>query len=441
MSNVDLVNWPAKRALEMISYAAKSCYEKDVPRWGKTIDVKNKLFYTGHHTTFQHTNYTFNVDNISIGDVTFGLHLANPFYNTSQRSGRFCADMFAAPDMDFLKGYIEHYWPGSADSDVLDYISFGSHIYEKNIESATQKAAEVIREERPLANSKYIKRNAPKMAQEQMRMVIPLIFPTFLVYTINTSALPAMYRCAWSPVLSSVTEKMADLVLQKDPQLDFSFQRKEESGQFIELPRDFSGFFRKPVLRLKSSGDASFFVRPTPEEMQPIDLLHFTPRLMDNNVEEIKSEVEISLATMGQDQRHRTVKRGLPRFTGGFYLPPIPSMLGIEKEVEALFRKWLSFQEKGIDNSLICVLAPYGAMVRYNKSASYNAAIHELSKRLCWCAQEEIYHLTLLLREYLGDHPITQMMVPGCILTGKCGEGDRFCGRKLKDGHFPQRKV
>ena len=442
MIKVKLTNWPAKKPIEAISHAAKTCYEGKIPKWGGTIDTKGRLFDTGHHTTFQHTNHTFTIDNISIGDITLGLHLANPFYNSSQRSGRFCAGMFAKPNIKFLAKYINHYWPGSAKKDVIDYISAASTLYQKNIEVATEKAVGIIKEERPFANEKYIQQNAPKIAQEQLRVVVPLIFPTGITYTVNTSALSALYRSAWSPVLLDLTQKMADLVLKKDPRLEFAFDRGESNASSVKLPSSFSGFFKKPLLRLKSSGDSSFFVKPTAEELHPIDLLHFTSRLMNNNVEEIKTEVELSLATMGQDQRHRTVKRSSPSFTGGFYLPPIVSLLEIEKEVEVLFEKWLSFQEKGIDQDLISLLAPYGAMVKYSKSASYNAAIHELHKRLCWCAQEEIYHLTLSLREQLGDHPITEMMAPNCALTGRCGEGTRFCGRDLKNrNHFPQRKV
>ncbi len=442
MIKVKLTNWPAKKPLEAISHAAKTCYESEIPQWGKVIDVKGNLFNTGHHTTFQHTNYSFTIDRISVGDITLGLHLANPFYNTSQRSGRFCAKMFANPDVNLLKKYINFYWPGCAKKKVLDYITLGTDIYQRNIEKAEKEVERFIKKERPNAGGEYIRKNAPKIAQEQLRMFIPVIFPTGLTYTVNTSALPALYRSAWSPVMRDVTEKMANLVLKKDQRLEFSFQRGSGEGSVLKQPSSFSGISRKPHLRLISAGDASSFVKPKPEEMHPIDLLHFTPRLMDNNTQEIKTEVELSLATMGQDQRHRTVRRGFPSFTGNFYLPPVPSSLGLEKEAENLFNEWLSLSEEGIDDYLLSVLAPYGAMVRYTKSASYNAAIHELSKRLCWCAQEEIYHMTLLLREQLGDHPIIEVMAPNCALTGKCGEGSRFCGRDLKKaGSFPQRRV
>ena len=71
--------------------------------------------------------------------------------------------------------------------------------------------------------------------------------------------------------------------------------------------------------------------------MHPVDLLHFSPELMDNNVSEIKTNIEISVATMGQDQRHRTVRRSQPGFSGRFYLPPIPDSIDLEKEAIKIY--------------------------------------------------------------------------------------------------------
>lgn len=447
---VSLVNWSEKNSVEAISHAAKVCYQSTAPEWGKTIDVKGRLFETGHHTTFQHVFCTFNIEGISVGDVTFGLHLASPFYNTSQRSGRFCAGMFANPDPEVIERYIKDYWPEvkvDARIKIMDYIGYATSIYASNIEKATARARDFIREERPNANDKYLGQNGPKIAQEQMRVFIPVVFPTALEFTINLSALAAFYRSAWSPVMKDITQKMVDLVLGKWPGLDFMFERQKDPQYLFPAVGGYSGLggsMKKPRLDLISSGKSEMFACPEPENLHPLDILHFSPWLMDNNVSAIDTYIEISVATMGQDQRHRTVRRSKPYFTGKFYLPPVPDSLGLEKEGLQLMEKWHSLKMKGTPNTLTCVLAPYGAMMGYQKSASYNAAIHELAKRLCWCAQEEIYHLGRSLRQQLKNHPITKTMSPNCVLTGKCGEGVRYCGRdlkRLKDDPFPERKV
>lgn len=451
MITVNLVNCSEKNPIEAISHAAKVCYQDIVPEWGKTIDIKGRLFETGHHTTFQHVFCTFNVEGISVGDVTFGLHLASPFYNSSQRSGRFCAGMFTNPDLELLTNYVKNYWPeveGEVLTNVLEYLNDGIDIYRFNIEKAAERAKEFIRKERPNANDKYLEQNGPKIAQEQLRVFVPIIFPTALEFTINLSVLAALYRSAWSPPMKDVTQKMVDLVLEKWPGLGFMFERQGNPGFLFPAVKGYTllkGVVRKPYIKLVSSGELDSFVGPNANDLHPIDLLHFSPWLMDNNVSEIKTKIEISVATMGQDQRHRTVKRGQPHFTGGFYLPPIPDSLGLEKEAIQLMEGWHFLITKKIPPALACILAPYGAMIGYKKSASFNAAIHELGKRLCWCAQEEIYHLARSLKQQLKNHPITDVMSPNCVLTGgKCGEGVRFCGRDLKmlkQDPFPERKV
>ena len=445
---VYLTNWKIKDPVEAISHAALTCYQDQMPGWGKKINVETALFKTGHHTTIQHVDFTFFIDGISVGDVTFGLHLANPFYDTSQRSGRFCAKMFSNPDYLKILEYL-NFWSLSYDQreKVLDYVKLAIGIYSANIQKATDRADEFIRIERPNASEKYRQQNAPKIAQEQLRMSVPIIFPTALEYTINLSVLTAMYRAAWTPVLKEVTGQMANLVKGKWPELSFLFTERDEediSLQFTSGCKKYKGFLAKPELTLISAGNAVWFVKPEPQDLHPIDLLHFLPKYMENNVEEIKTEVEISVATMGQDQRHRTIRRGRPRWTGNFYLPPILDSLGLGKETFEIFEQWVKIS-RNLPISLATTLAPYGAMVKYEKSASYNAAIHELGKRLCWCAQEEIYHLARSLQNQLdASSPLQGMFSVACVVSGKCGEGNRYCGRDLKkmqEDPFPERLI
>lgn len=440
-----LLNWPVKDPLESVSHAALSCYMDKMPEWGKKINAEDATFSTGHHTTFQHTFFTFFVEGISVGDVTFGLHLANPFYNTDQRSGRFCAAMFSSPNYQQMRDYIASFWDigQKREKVVMDYIRAGVSLYSDNIKAATKKVDESLREERPNANEKYRQQNAPKIAQEQLRVFVPVIFPTGLEYTINLSALAAMYRSAWSPVMEDASEQMKNLVLDKWPDLSFVFpQRGRKDNSILSFPGQ--GYcLQYPELSLISRGDESQFIRPDPKDLHPIDLLHFLPKYMTNNTEEIKTEIEISVATMGQDQRHRTIRRSQPNWTGNFYLPPIPCSLELGDKAIGLLDHWREIS-RDLPESLATTLAPYGAMVRYKKSASYNGAIHELGKRLCWCAQEEIYHLARSLREKLCRSPLQGMFTVPCVVSGKCGEGSRYCGRsmeEMKENPFPPRWV
>ena len=450
MISVELKSEMPSNLPAQISFAAKSCYQAKEPEMGELINIEDGLFKTGHHTTLQHAHFTFFIEGIAVSDITLGLHLANPFYNSSQRSGRFCGQMFSNPDYEAIKQYIVTYWPELDDQKLvlaMDFIKNGIKIYQDNLGKAIAVAEQFIKEDRPFANDKYIKQNAPKFAQEQLRMFIPTIFPTAVTYTINLSALIAMYRVAWSPALRSVTQKMADIILSYCPDIDYVFTRNEKivaHDHFIDARRGFE-VIRKPYLEEKSLGDSTIFMAPRSEEMHPVDLLPFDPVFMQNNVEEIKTQIIISLATMGQDQRHRTIRRGWPKFVKAFYLPPIPGLLNLKYEASQVLGEWLNLLNQ-LPATLVHSLAPYGAMITYEKSASYNAAAHELSKRLCWCAHEEIFHLALKLRQEVirkeGEKsPLLLMFMPTCVRSGKCGEGNRYCGRDLKKDCFIERKV
>lgn len=446
MIKVSLISKPNIEAEELIAFGAHSCYQGEAPKLGAKMDIKNRLFNVNHHTPFQHGHYTFFIEGIAVGDVTLGLHLANVFYNSGQRSGRFCSAMFKNPNFDEMANYINSYYQLNPFifSDVMGYLRFGYDVYNSHLADAESLAKKFLECERPYASEGYMQQNVPKMAQEQMRVFIPVIFPTALTYSVNLSALVALYHIAWSPPLKDLTQKMADLVLKDSPQLQFIFYRSDKTSDELPVVREMlspvCGTSIKPHTYVISFGNPNDFLVPARSDMWPIDLLPFDPGFMDNNTEELKTDIEISLATMGQDQRHRTVRRSQPIFTGNFYLPPIPKTLLLDERALILMWRWRRniFENPDVPLSLACSLAPYGAMVKYRKSASYNALAHEFSKRLCWSAQEEIYHASMqvaqrITQKFGSDCPLLQVMKPPCVMNGVCGEGKRFCGRDIRE--------
>ncbi|MDR3289758.1 MAG: FAD-dependent thymidylate synthase [Rickettsiales bacterium] len=431
---VSLISKSTTSANELTSHAAKTCYSADVPKLGISMDVENHLFKTGHHTTFQHNYYTFNIDGISVNDTIFGLHLTHPFYNTDQRSGRF-SKMYVKPDYDELKEKIAKYYPNSPIDEVIEFIKQGRKIYKNNMEKATELATSLIKEERPFANAEYIETNANKIAQEQMRMFISTIMPTALDYTLNLSAISAMYRASWNPEMRDVFEQIKKIVLKEEPNLEYIFKNQRQDNWTPDFISH-CGILTKPQLHKMDTIFSNVNYDFNAKEKDSVDLKQFTPEFMNNNFFVIQSEIEVSLATFAQDQRHRTLKRGIPTITGNFYLPPIPAMLGLEKEALEYMQSYDKLWKK-LDKTLALMIAPYGVMVKYSKKGDANAIIHEQEKRLCWSAQEEIYNLC---REfYLKLHnsekeqikTLTKLLLPACHKSG-CIEGRRYCGRDIK---------
>lgn len=444
--------------IDLASYMAGICYQDTMPELGKRMDTEGKLFKKNHHTPFQHHFATFATEGIAVGDITFGMHLTSPFYNSDQRSGRFCAKMFISPDYGKIENYIKRFWPNisiDALELTMDYVKTGVDFYHANIATAIEIAGNFVAEERPFASDK-IKKDIPKYAQEQMRMFIPVIFPTAFGFTIDDTALVAMYESAWTPVMRYVTGEMARLFVEKYPETSFMFkeERRRKSDWAITVKNaHYLGFKYNPVFELIHLDADVFkpetFCLPDKSIMHPLDRLHFTPEMMENSINGIKAKIEISTATMGQDQRHRTIRRSIPKFTGKFYIPPILEKLNLENRAIETINKWLEVS-KVVPDTLAMILAPYGAMVSYTKEGSFNAIAHEQAKRHCWCSQEEICYLGLLERlsieERLGkDSPLLSMFEPPCYRDGICSEGGGYCGRDIgirKTGdYFPKRKI
>jgi thymidylate synthase ThyX len=457
MIKVDLVAHTNIDPLILATLAGKTCYTEKMPEVSEVSDfgVEEKLFKVGHHTTLEHYFLTFTIKGIAVSDITFGMHLASPFYNSDQRSGRFCAKMFLEPDFGEIENYIHEFWPQVKKIErgkVMAYIKNGVGIYHKNISEAAKIAGEFLKKERPFANEKYVDQGALKISQEQMRMFISTIFPTAFYFTVDLIALVSLYESAWMPGMKEVTQKMADAFVEKFPQVHFMFnpERRRKDSWAMDMPKSDS-LNVKYIPSLNSLGiiGEKNFIVPDPEKMHPVDKLHFLPEMMDNSADGINVAVEISTATMGQDQRHRTIGRSQPKFSGNFYLPPILRKMKMESEAKKLMRQWIEIS-KNIPKSLAMAIAPYGAMVKYQKRGSFNAVLHEQAKRLCFCAQEEIYHLGKFLRMAIEKKKgkkskLLRMLEPPCYRNGKCAEGGRYCGRDIKlrksGDYFPKRVV
>lgn len=439
---------------DLASYAARTCYLSKEPKWGTPFDVKEKLFKVGHHSTLEHTYFTFYLEGIAVGDVTFGLHLTTPYYDTDQRSGRY-AKLFDNYEFTEIEKYIKNLYPeitAETMAKIKTYVDYGFSIYNQNIAPGAEKCVEYLKAERPYLTQGYID-GAPKFAQEQLRNFIPGIVPTALLYTIDLATLFGLYSSSWSPAMRFLTDKMVGQVLQNHPEIAYMFDAKERLNENFapKILENSAKVENEPKLKLL---DVSFFddiVVPTKGEKNPMDQTTTSPKFMNNETANIATEIEISYAVMGQDQRHRSYRRSQPEFTGKFYIPPIPAGLGLESEAEKLMKMWFDLVPE-LPENLSATIAPFGATLKYKKRGNFNALSHEMGKRLCFCAQQEIYELGVLLRrevEKLAEkdkkyEKVLGLIVPPCM-TGTCAEPARYCGRDIglrtRGDYFPKRLV
>jgi thymidylate synthase ThyX len=438
---VSLVNWPRKTAWSLAQHAARTCYEAVLPGRGirKRPNVKGQLLLPGHHTTLEHGSYTFAVEGIAVADITLGFHLTTPYYITDQRSGRYTKDMFNPSGLDRIAAMLGQVYPSLSEVDramVRAYTTRCMNTYQRYLPAAIDLAAAWIREDRPKLPEKKVMGMAESYAQEQLRMAIPVIFPTAFYFTVNAVTLASLYRAAWRPGMRVVLEKMVEVLLRKDPSAAFYFEI--EMGQTDWEPALESS---EAVIQLQPSSllvsvDECTDQPPSQLDTHPYDLLRIRPEYLGLTTKTILSDEEMSLAIMGQDQRHRSVRRSSPIFTGAVMAPPLVEGVGMAEDLLAIQREWLEYRDI-LPGSLFSGLAPYGAVVRYRKSSDLTAAIHDLGKRTCNCAQQEHYNKDVQLRADLAKrhpgHMLLQAMVPRCYGGDmKCAEGVRTCGRDIR---------
>lgn len=439
----------------LASHAARMCYTAESPKLGETIDVKKRLFDTGHHSTLEHNYWTFMIENIPVSSVVFGLHLTAPFYDTDQRSGRF-SKMYDNPDMADIEKTLETYYPDTPAkyiNQACNFIYRGLNIYADNKDKVTDLARDAIRYERPCANDKYIEQNAPKFAQEQLRMFVSMIAPTALDWTVDLATICAFYRTAWTPFMRDAMDKIVAQIKTEHPDIAYMFDEKVRNTKWWspKFPDKYYETRKRPEFQLLNY----YYSRCEFTENQSrdtVDTLQFSPEYMDNSLMHVRSCIHIDAgATMGQDQRHRSIKRSKPVFTGYFYLPPLLNNAGLKPTADTWMRDFYNMvNNPEFSRSMLTSISPYGAMVQYDKHADLNALIHEQGKRTCWCAQEAIYHLACDLRRALAEKigteaAVLKYLTPPCLSMGHCVEGPRYCGRSVAldkiNGYFRDRQI
>jgi thymidylate synthase ThyX len=465
---VKLISHTNEDPTKLIKFAKKECVMQQAPTREDLedyeVDIDKDIFQTGHHTTFQHFYLTFQIEGLSIMDITLGLHLTHPFYNSDQRSASYAGIDFFKLEQQKIVEYINYFWPdleANRLEKILSYIKKCNNLFFSNFYQAKELVKKELKKTRPYAGDEYLKKEAGRIAQSQLRMFLPAIHPTGLIYTANLTAFASMYEAAWNPVLRFITDRIKEEILDKFPNLDFLFNKDrrrksnwamsfEEKGLEKneideEVKVDFE--FEQNLKGLPLDNENGFIV-PDYKVMYPLDKQHFTPELMNNNYEEIGAQIITPLAVMGQDQRHRTIRRSRPSFTGSFYLPPMAKKCNLADSALEILKDWKMLIQE-IPRTLKDEITPLGASVKYKKRGSLNAICHEQAKRLCWYHPREVYEISRQLREAiqkkLKNHPLINLFEPLCYRKGKCFEGDRYCGRDLRlrkeESYFLKRKV
>ncbi len=177
------------------------------------------LFAAGHHTTLQHANFVFVLDNVSRLAIWSFFH-AHPFYNSEQVSQRYrevTGETMVTPDLP--PGELEIYSDAIQRSlegyrNLTDLLSPDMAARYGGVFPGRAKARGGDAERR-FADA------VQKRAQEVARYVLPLATPAHLYHTINGLTLLRYHVLARQPdvpgEVRAIVDRMLDEVLAVDP--------------------------------------------------------------------------------------------------------------------------------------------------------------------------------------------------------------------------------
>ena len=462
--------------------------------------IARSTLRAGHLTTRGHAFFVFAIDRISRAAVWSFLH-SHPFYNSeqvSQRYVRVSPDNFFVPPID-----------GRALDIYRETISVQMKAYEKLVELLIPRVREEYFRIFPSRSSKPERweNEIARKAYEVARYVLPIATYAYMYHTINGVTLHRYARLARSfdfpKEVRSLIEGMVEAVRLVDPSFagelydpmpleetgeyrvveeafgsgwhlgDEGFTREfdsligDRSSLLIEFTREGEEILAQSVrcvlgLSERDMDDEAalrLLLDPAqnpylPETLNPA---HHSKLMRAMNHVHYVFAKKLSHTADSQDQRHRTVPGSRPIIHRHYTGRPdyvTPKLIRAVPEAERVYAEAMERCFEGINRLLemkvptewAMYLLPNGFPIRFIESGTLINLHHKWRMRLCFNAQEEIFHASLdEVRQVSEVHPrIGRFLGPPCWFRSRsgvippCPEGDRFCGvkvweRKLED--------
>lgn len=460
----------------------------------RDVQIARSIFEAGHHTTFQHAQFQFTLDNVSRHFLWSFLH-QHPFYNSEQVSQRYVQvkpGNVVIPPLD-----------GEALAIYTRTIELQHEAYRALIVSLNDPTAEAYYTRFPFRR-KYpdrYRREIKKKAQEVARYALPVGTFAYLYHTISALTLMRYWRLSQmfdTPHESRlVISQMVHELLRHDDNYTMVLQEPmpiEQTPEYAAFARFYGdGSSEQPDYGFVERFDASLQGRTSKlvdykvnaeESMAEAvrEVLGITPEqlsddaaidlVLDPGQNSILGESmamtthakltramhhphytfrrRISHTADSQDQRHRMTPGSRPilqaHITGepDFIMPGIvadhePSRLIYEDVMQRSFEAIRSLRRLGVADEYSAYLLPNAVSVRYTESSDLLNLHHKLKMRLCYNAQEEIWNASVDEALQIRDvHPrIGRWLLPPCTIRHHaqqrpiCPEGERFCGERV----------
>jgi len=499
---VTLVDAPASPHNLAIA-AARTCYSSSgiiLPdQAAAKPELRDKIAQStlkaGHLTTRQHGHFVFAIRNVSRHLAWSFLH-SHPFYNSEQVSQRYVE---VRPDQFYFPPSLQQNPTGmKIYREAVEFTMERYHALIEELKPAVRNEYYRIFPARGKRPEKYEKA-IHKKAMEAARYLLPVSVLTYLYHTIDALTLHRYRRLCNSydvPEESRrLVDAMVDAVRAKDPlyteelhdplpleeTLEYRFfaERENEGGtgdaaRFVAGFDDELGTLRSRLVAFSSDGvsvaasslrailgvsrDALSDDEALAALLDPAKNSRIASVLNESTMTKMMRALyplhytfqkKISHTADSQDQRHRTVPGGRPvlmrHFSGNpdFITPRLIENVPAANDLygdamESLFRRIGDLIDAGCADEAVYLL-PNAFPIRFYESGDLLNLHHKWKTRLCYDAQEEIFHASLEeVQQVASVHPqLARMIHAPCRIrseagiTPPCPEGDRFCGVKV----------
>lgn len=363
---------------EMLKFSracARVCYtEKDFEEVAEEEDkhkLTERLIKSGHHSVFEHLNFTFYFDGIP---KMLAMILNNEKqYATSEKSARYTQMDNLVPEQKALY-----------DKWLNTLIPVIDDIYP-------------MKEEPKIRNG-----SIKKLAQENARYMTSVFTPTKMVYTTNLRQ------------LNFIRNKFEDYLNSKGSIFtDVTFNQKigDSIKDFVDQTKD----FEVPGLENQTDRHLSLWAKGNRET--------------NNSFGEVYStSYKMSFAGLAQAHKHRTINYRIMDGTElgaplEFFLPGIVKESGFSQE-------WVEDLEKVAKNDY-----PQAQLLEVNERGMREDFRSKMLLRMCGHAQNEIMQTTLATaKDYAAFDPnFNYPLVPKCQQDMKCASPCVWTGKNALD--------
>jgi len=478
---------------------ARTCYSSKGIITDEQFDIADyqhlakSIYEAGHHTVFSHAYFQFEISNISRHFVWSFLH-SHPFYNSEQISQRYVEvkeGNVAIPPLE-----------GEALDVYLETVRFQMDTYRQLIDLLLPITESKYHKRFPARTShreKYAK-DIKRKAQEVARYILPVAVFAYMYHTISGITLLRYNRLCEqydTPLEQKlVVSKMIDELLKIDPLYKTILEDTIELEQTPEF-EFFTSHQEQLTHRTKKTFLEEFDESLDGRISKLIDYKVNNEKILAHSVREVLgvgSDIlsddeaidivlnparnkllgeslvltthsklartlyhpsytfrkKLSHAADSQDQRHRMTPASRPCLHAHFTEEPdyiIPELMKQDEAVQRVYDRamdkvWSNIRRLkslSVSDEFAMYLLPNATAIRFTESSDLLNIHHKLEMRLCYLAQEEIWHASLDEAQQIREiNPrIGRYLLPPCSvrdIAGTrpiCPEGKRFCGVKV----------